>query len=185
MPKYMVLDKALCFGCNACVVACQQEYGLPATIKFNRVDVTVSGSYPNPKIDMQPMVCAQCGGTSPGFKSPCMTICPVGAITRDSATGVVVTDRNKCAGCRLCTTQTGCPYKMRSIDGSGKSVKCNFCLDRITGTPAEAAPYCVKTCPAQARRLVDDVPVAGSGEVVTQLDGPAGVNPRVYFIKKA
>lgn len=153
MTKYMVFDQDRCFGCNACVVACQQEYGLPAAVKFNRVDVQVSGNYPNTAIVFKPLVCNQCDTN--GGKAPCQVICPVGAISRDNGTGVIVTDSNKCVGCRLCTTATGCPYGMRTINGSGKSVKCNFCIDR-----GDTDPYCVKTCPTRARKMVE-VPLSG------------------------
>lgn len=143
--RWMLFDQQRCFGCNACVVACQQEYGLPAQIRFNRVDVTVSGTFPNTAISFRPLLCNQCEN------APCMTICPVGAITRDATSGVVLTDRVRCVGCRLCTTATGCPYGMRAMDGASKAVKCNFCLDRMNA--GESAPYCVKTCPSGARQM--------------------------------
>jgi len=147
--RWMLFDQQRCFGCNACVVACQQEYGLPAQIRFNKVDVTVSGTFPNTAITFRPLLCNQCDN------APCMTICPVNAITRDAASGVVLTDRVRCVGCRLCTTATGCPYGMRAMDGAGKAVKCNFCLDRMTASPTpESNPYCVKTCPSGAREMI-------------------------------
>lgn len=150
--KYMLFDQDRCFGCNACVVACQQEYGLPARIRFNNVELNLTGATGADRaalsLKFKPMVCAQCA------TAPCLNVCPVRAIHRDAASGVVLTDRSKCVGCRLCTSPSGCPYGMRSIDGSGKSVKCEFCHDR-----GEVEPYCVKTCPAKARRMVTAEPV--------------------------
>lgn len=152
--RWMLFDQQRCFGCNACVVACQQEYGLPAQVRFNRVDVTVGGTFPNTSIAFRPLLCNQCDN------APCQAICPVGAISKD-ASGVVLTDRSKCVGCRLCTTSQGCPYGMRAMDGAGKAVKCNFCQDRLTA--GETAPYCVKTCPSGARQMTTGVtPPAGS-----------------------
>jgi Fe-S-cluster-containing dehydrogenase component len=153
MTKYMVFDQDRCFGCNACVVACQQEYGLPAAIKFNKVDVIVNmaAAINKDKLKMKPKVCNQC--SNGGGNAPCQIICPANAITRNTATGVIETDRTKCVGCRLCTTATGCPYGMRSIDGSGKSVKCNFCIDRN-----DTEPYCVRTCPTKARKMAEVAP---------------------------
>lgn len=169
--KYMLFDPDRCFGCNACVVACQQEYGLPAAIKFNRVDVKIDMAAPlhREKITFQPLLCNQCDN------APCQKICPVVAITRDAVSGVVLTDRAKCVGCRLCTTASGCPYGMRAIDGAGKSVKCNFCLDRITGAIPESRTYCVKTCPTKARKMVEVQP---SG---TSMTSRGGAIPKVYY----
>lgn len=156
--KYMLFDQDRCFGCNACVVACQQEYGLPAAIKFNKVEILVNLAAPNnrDKMKMKPLVCNQCADPAKGNRAPCQVICPVGAITRHEVTGVILTDAAKCVGCRLCTTASGCPYGMRSIDGTGKSVKCNFCLDR------NDTPYCVKTCPSRARKMVEAAAPAGT-----------------------
>jgi formate dehydrogenase iron-sulfur subunit len=84
----------------------------------------------------------------------------------------VLTDHTKCVGCRLCTSARGCPYGMRAMDGASKAVKCNFCLDRLTATPAETAPYCVKTCPSGARQMVTTDPGG------TQLAPQGGAIPR-------
>jgi tetrathionate reductase subunit B len=165
----MLFDQQRCFGCNACVVACQQEYGLPAQIRFNRVDVTVSGTFPSTSITFRPLLCNQCDN------APCMAICPVTAISRDATTGVVLTDRARCVGCRLCTTTQGCPYGMRAIDGAGKAVKCNFCLDRRAA--GETAPYCVKTCPSGARQEATGVsPPPG-----TRMESRGGATPKVFY----
>lgn len=152
--KWMLFDRDRCFGCNACVVACQQEYGLPSAIKFNKVDIVVNWAAPlnRDKMRMEPKLCNQCVDPAKGGRAPCEAICPVSAITRDSVSGVIVTNHSLCMGCRLCTTATGCPFGMRSIDGVGKSVKCNFCIDRGD------TPYCVKTCPSRARKMVESEP---------------------------
>lgn len=169
--KYMLFDKQRCFGCNACVVACQQEYGLPAQIRFNRVELDFKGLTGPTRADLdlefKPMVCVQC------TTAPCLNVCPVGAISR-GAGDLVLTDRRKCIGCRLCTTSTGCPHGMRSMDSYGKAVKCDFCEDR-----GETEPYCVKTCPAKARQLVTQV-AAPTGTMLPNTNGAAGA--KVYYV---
>ena len=147
--RWMLFDRDRCFGCNACVVACQQEYGLPSAIKFNKVDIVVNmaATVNRNRMRMEPKLCNQCADPELGGRAPCEAICPVGAITRDAASGVILTNRGLCVGCKLCTTAAGCPFGMRSIDGVGKSVKCDFCIDRVD------TPYCVKTCPSRARRM--------------------------------
>lgn len=35
---------------------------------------------------------------------PCLTICPVGAISVDKATNLIKIDQEKCIGCAACTT---------------------------------------------------------------------------------
>ena len=167
--RWMLFDQQRCFGCNACVVACQQEYGLPAQVRFNRVELELTGATrTNLDLNFKPMVCAQCDN------APCMAICPVNAITRETD-GVVTTNRATCVGCRLCTTAAGCPYGMRSMDGVGKAVKCDFCRDRIT-LPGET-PYCVKTCPSGARQLITS-PTPPTG---TPLGSLGGALPKVFY----
>lgn len=84
-------------------------------------------------------MCVQCEDAA------CMKVCPTGAIVRDK-NGAVVTDTNKCIGCKVCISS--CP--MGNIHYSSRQkriMKCNLC---------DGTPDCVKYCPTRAIEYVDD-----------------------------
>jgi len=78
-----------------------------------------------------PIVCSQC------YKPPCAEICPVGAITRDEATGVVRVLKDRCDGCRMC--EEACPFGVIFFSEQEQTaVKCELC----DGDP-QCVPFCV------------------------------------------
>jgi Fe-S-cluster-containing hydrogenase component 2 len=59
---------------------------------------------------------------------------------------VVLYDRSKCIGCRMCTM--ACPFGNAVYDGvTGSILKCDIC---------GGSPECVKVCPNSALEYVDD-----------------------------
>ncbi|MBO3754412.1 MAG: 4Fe-4S dicluster domain-containing protein [Candidatus Brockarchaeota archaeon] len=173
----MVIDLKKCIGCMTCTVACEVENLLPRGVVWGRVTDFECGNYPNVERVYLPMPCMHCE------EPACMKACPTEAITRRED-GIVLTDYEKCNGCRLC--MIACPYDSRMyIDKINlpeplqrlrrevrsahqilreKTVsKCTFCVHRIDkakegkipGKDPEATPLCVNTCVGNARYFGD------------------------------
>jgi len=174
----MVIDLTKCVGCMTCVVACQVENFLPPGMSWARVADFEVGEYPNVERVFLPMPCMQCE------EPACMKVCPTEAIFRRED-GIVITDYDKCTGCRLC--MVACPYDSRvyveeenppePVRRLGKEVrskyqilkrdtvaKCTFCAHRIDraketgkvpGKDPEVTPLCVVTCIGNARYFGD------------------------------
>ena len=132
----------LCFGCHACEVACQQENGLPAGLKWLSVK-QVGPKQVNGKLAMDfiPMTCMHCG------KPPCMDVCPVEAITKGTD-GIVRISRDLCIGCGFAfrPVPSGRPGSIR-IRMWLKSATCvRTGLKRVSfppaSRPAPRGPYC-------------------------------------------
>lgn len=157
----MYVDLKRCIGCNACSVACRQEF-FGAT-EFNKTPIgqvwtQIYGAekedYPKPRVQMLPLRCQQCGD------APCMAKCnSLGfrAIKR-RPDGIVFVDPALCRGvnCQQCIPE--CPYMAMTMNphrsnghavtdprysNQGVAEKCNFCFHR---TDQGLAPACVITC---------------------------------------
>ena len=98
MVRYaMAIDMSRCMGCRACVSACKVENNTPRGIFWMWVFRFEEGDYPDSKIRYMP----HCDN------APCTKVCPVGArFKRDD--GLVLTDVERCIGCRYC--EVSCPY---------------------------------------------------------------------------
>jgi molybdopterin-containing oxidoreductase family iron-sulfur binding subunit len=155
----MVIDTAVCIGCNACVVACQAENNVPVIgpdeiarerdMHWLRVD---RYEHPGAQGGFQPVPCMQCE------EAPCEPVCPVEASVHDSE-GLNDQVYNRCIGTRFC--ESNCPYKVRrfnfhdnqhwpvfgqldarsieaqrnpdvSVRARGVMEKCTYCVQRIS-----------------------------------------------------
>lgn len=201
MKLGMVIDLRRCVGCNACTIACKQQYGTPPGIFYSHVNITEAGVYPNARQTPLPVLCNHCDD------APCVNVCPTGA-TKKLDNGIVTVDGNICIGCRYC--MVACPYEVRQFIGSesegyypdkggltpyekvmyanhevGTVEKCNFCEARVA---AGELPACVLTCPAQARIFGDlDDPNSEVSKLILlnnakPLLAEAGTKPNVYYI---
>ena len=118
----MVIDAAVCIGCNACVVACQAENNVAVVgpeevargrdMHWLRVDVYDNGSAANSKPGFQPVPCMHCE------HAPCEPVCPVAASVHDGE-GLNLQVYNRCVGTRFC--EANCPYKVRRFNFFGYS----------------------------------------------------------------
>jgi len=142
----MLIDLTLCMGCGACMVACKTEHQIP-TGKHNGHEYYrigplkyEMGKYPAVKRGYLPMFCMQCE------KAPCIDICPIkGALYRRDD-GVIIIDKDKCDGCKLCIQ--ACPYKALYFNEEKLVVdKCDFCAERLE---QGLEPACVTACLGKA-----------------------------------
>ena len=170
--KAIFFDKDRCVGCYACVIACKMKhYAPPYPAAPPEGDpqglspLNVHHHGPFIKGDrvfqfFQPLSCMHCQD------APCIDACPTVAILRDSETGIVLVDQERCIGCKFCLW--ACPYGAPHFDGEGKMVKCDMCIERLSqGRQAACEAVCIaraiivdnpeKIAQIQAKKAVDRV----------------------------
>ena len=167
----LIIDEALCVGCDNCEKACAETHG-----GISRLDRKAGNSFANIHV---PIVCRHCQ------QPHCMKDCPPNAINR-SSTGEVFID-DTCIGCGNCVVN--CPYDAIKLEyeapskpglfnwmffglGSGpgeeegfqaaakseggikRAVKCDACMSLAGG------PACVNACPTGAAYRVSPDPIS-------------------------
>ena len=148
MTKVIVVDDERCLACRQCMIECAMAYsdtsGLAEAVRSHdppqaRVYVESGEHYGIP------LQCRHCQD------APCISICPTEAMHRDSHTGPVLLDEDRCIGCSFCIMV--CPFGVIDLRRDGKAVvKCDQCIQR---TEAGQEPACVAGCPTGALRFVE------------------------------
>jgi Fe-S-cluster-containing dehydrogenase component len=172
----MAVDTRRCVGCNACVISCKTENGLPEGGFRGWVVQEVSGKFPALAMEIRSERCNQCSAPS------CVDACPTGA-SHVREGGVVGIARNKCTGCKACIA--ACPYGARYVHPAGFVDKCTFCEHRVA---RGAAPACVETCPTRSLTFGDlSDPESDVARLVARrrskvLRPERGNRPNVFFL---
>lgn len=150
MAQYaFYFDGTRCSGCKTCVYACKDTYDLDLGTAYRKVREYGGGeTVKNPDgtcsttcFDYPVSVsCNHCD------EAACFAKCPQGAISKDSDTGFVEVDEEKCIGCGTCAIV--CPYEAPKVDEEAKKArKCTACKELVA---AGEKPVCVMACPARA-----------------------------------
>ena len=187
----MSVDLHSCIGCNACVIACQSENNtavvgkdqvlMGRSMHWMRIDTYYRGSYENPEVYYEPMMCQHCE------KAPCEPVCPFNA-TMHSPEGISEQIYNRCVGTKYC--ENNCPYKVRkfnflqysdqqtpviqlmhnpdvTVRSRGVMEKCSYCIQRVENAKwqadkedrrvrdGEVVTACQQSCPTNAIHFGD------------------------------
>lgn len=207
MTQYgMVIDVNRCVACNTCVVGCKVENNLPKDMWWNKV-VNEGGENPDSpagtyggemSMHSYTLACQHCDDPA------CVAVCPAGATYKDTETGIVLQEADKCIGCGLCLE--ACPYDVRKLQEgdpvqyadfgfgaasapqhvAGTAEKCTFCYHRVKDGDV---PFCVEVCPGRARFFGDlddpnsDVAKLAAQANAEQMLSEAGTGPNVYLLR--
>jgi Fe-S-cluster-containing dehydrogenase component len=143
---HLIVDVALCQGCNNCLLACKDEhvgndwpgYSRPQSYHRERwieVSCKERGQYPLVDVAYRPTLCTHCAD------APCV-VRSQGAISK-RADGIVLIDPKRSAGRQGLVDS--CPYGMITwSEESSTPQKCTLCAHLLdTGW---AKPRCVQAC---------------------------------------
>ena len=135
--------KDRCVQCYGCEVACKSWRNGETGVRWRRVSNIWYGRYPNVKNGSASVSCMHCADPE------CVKTCPVKAIAKRAEDGIVVVDREKCIGCKICLKS--CPFGTPQFGTDGKMQKCDMCLGLVE--LGKEAPPCAETCPTKALTL--------------------------------
>lgn len=136
MARILMVHPDRCVGCQSCTMACAFAHEGSQRIEASRIRIY---SWQQEGISV-PMLCQQCSDAA------CVTVCPTGAMHRNSETAQIELDADRCIRCRMCTM--ACPFGNAVYDALTDSIfKCDTC---------EGNPACVQMCPSDALEYVDD-----------------------------
>lgn len=139
--KRIAIHEEYCMGCRLCEIHCLVQHS-----KSKEIIKAYKGEYPKaqPRLVVEEegyqsfaLQCRHCED------APCLEACMTGAMHRDSKTGAVICDEERCVGCWMCIMV--CPFGVIARNTEGKKVasKCDLCN-------GETKPVCVLHCPNEA-----------------------------------
>lgn len=132
--KTFFIRAEFCTGCGLCQLACsmvKEKEPNPARARISVKRLVMDGL-------MIPYICLNCKN------APCIEICRRKAITKDTVTGWVTIDEEKCNNCTVCIT--ACPFSAIIMTPEREVLLCDVC---------EGSPKCVEMCPTGAIQFTD------------------------------
>lgn len=138
MRKGFIFNAGKCVKCNACSAACTLYNGWG--FKPRNIYTFNENLLPGIAVVNISLACNHCDNPA------CMDGCPSDAYYRDTDSGAVLIDKEKCLGCKYC--QWNCPYDAPKFDEQEKIiVKCNLCFNTLSNG---SLPACSTACPTGA-----------------------------------
>jgi len=126
-------DSDLCAGCGICEIICSLSHESECRPSIARLRISRDIFTGFSEIT----TCIQCNDF------PCSEVCTVNAFIKDDKLGIMVIDKNLCAGCKVCID--ACPYNIIQYDVNERvAVKCDLC---------GGMPNCVQFCPMGALKM--------------------------------
>ena len=186
MTQYgFYFDSTRCTGCRTCEMACKDYKNLPQTIAYRHVydyeggawTDAGDGTYTSDAFAYHVSLgCQHCAMPA------CMAKCPSGAISKDTDTGLVFIDEEKCTGVGACVET--CPYNVPVLDEEAKKgVKCDGCAERVS---AGLKPICVEACPLRALEFgdIEELRAAHEGTVagIAPMPSPDETTPSIAIL---
>lgn len=104
MNRFIEIHPDKCIGCGTCRSACSESHLSAGLQGEPRLSLVTTGNV------SAAVACHHCEG------APCLTVCPVNAITREK--GAVHVNEQTCIGCKMCAV--ACPFG--AIHPSGTSI---------------------------------------------------------------
>jgi Fe-S-cluster-containing dehydrogenase component len=157
----MLYDATKCVGCKACMSVCKRVNGDYGGLAYEQAKFDKDALWDAPE-DLSGNTrtiiklfkeegrwsyikysCMHCQ------KPSCVSVCPVNAMTKDKATGIVDYSKETCIGCRYC--QIGCQFNIPRFQWDRpvpQIVKCDLC--RSTNLVHHGTTACAEACPAGA-----------------------------------
>jgi Fe-S-cluster-containing dehydrogenase component len=129
--KSIIFRADKCAGCHMCELICSVTKNGKVGPRRARIKVVT----PEPGLYDLVRVCIQCA------EAFCMKVCPVGAIIKDQASGIVLVNDNACIGCGLCIKACIVPDAIKIDPKTKRAIKCDLC---------RGDPVCVRWCPSGA-----------------------------------
>ncbi len=127
--KLLMISPEKCISCGTCELACSFAHEGEFRPSMSRISVH--------RFEMGvtvPMTCFQCDSPA------CVAACRTGALVKNTETGIVDVNPEKCIGCRMCVM--ACPFGNIAYNAILKTpMKCDLC---------GGDPECVRYCPSHA-----------------------------------
>ncbi len=151
--KKIYINEEYCIGCRLCEIYCQVKHSKSKKIlkafKKEQNDILSRVFVEEIGHNSFAIQCRHC------VDAPCVEACISGAMTKNDKTGVVICNEEKCIGCWSCIMV--CPYGVikrniidtQNISAKKAASKCDMC-------PDEDIPVCVKNCPNEALKFIED-----------------------------
>lgn len=137
-PARILVDPSLCSGCRVCESACSFfHYN-----DFNPFRSRIKVKKNEEKGEDIPFICRQCGD------APCVSVCPVGALSRDKNTNAVLLDKDLCIKCGKCAEVCSFDAVHFLGDKSNSLDNYPYICDLCDGNPE-----CVLRCPTGALKF--------------------------------
>ncbi|MDE4908695.1 4Fe-4S dicluster domain-containing protein [Methanogenium marinum] len=131
--KLLMIAPEKCISCGTCELACSLAH--EGEFRPSKSRITVYRFEMGVTI---PMTCFQCDSPA------CVAACRTSALVKNTESGVVTINSEKCIGCRMC--EMACPFGNIAYNAVTKTpMKCDLC---------GGDPECAKYCPTHAIEYV-------------------------------